>query len=515
MSDVPEAQRSKHEESDRSSILIAQEEFRPASNWGTWLAVCVFLTAAAARIGVVWEDPDRLNEDIDGYLALSDSLYQRGEYAFSEGEPTAFRPPLYPILISHLRLEGRALLNIALSLLTVAIVLGTVPAVRTRWPDLTNFAIDATRQRLSGLSAASSRERRMMWSTAVFCLFSPLAIYYVGYSMTETLCGFLLAVALVEATQLSRPNPRAILFIGASAAERRRTTTAVLLGVALGLACLTRPTCYAVAALWFVWLAWSGRTNRFLEAEAVRSIDPTNESGLVPNSNSLWRSSLRLPAIACAVLLLVVSPWVVRNVIVMGRPIATTTHGGYTILLGNNDGFYDDVVRQAPGTLWTDGQQKWAERLSAEMDGAGIDGELARDRWQRDLAISTISERPIDFLRASVLRVQRFFAVRPQAGQASPVIGAGVATFYTLAWIFAVVGLAVAWKERLVAFVPAALLPLAFVLVHLLYWSNARMRLPVEPAIFLFSGLGVDAIYRSVLDRERAPMPEQNAASVA
>ena len=36
----------------------------------------------------------------------------------------------------------------------------------------------------------------------------------------------------------------------------------------------------------------------------------------------------------------VVSPWVIRNQRVFGKPIVTTTHGGYTLWLGNNVAFY-------------------------------------------------------------------------------------------------------------------------------------------------------------------------------
>ena len=45
----------------------------------------------------------------------------------------------------------------------------------------------------------------------------------------------------------------------------------------------------------------------------------------------------------------VVSPWVIRNRLVFGRWIATTTHGGYTLLLGNNPDFYRHLRQRSVG----------------------------------------------------------------------------------------------------------------------------------------------------------------------
>lgn len=485
-------------QSDSKSVSVSNVDFvyRPPSHAGTWIALALAIFAITLRIGVIVQSPDRLNQDVDGYLAIAETLYESGTYGYSAGNPTAFRPPLYPTLISRLLYEGRAALNIVCSLLTIAIVLATVPAVRTGWPNLTDFSPEATRTKLTGLSSASSRERRMMWATALFCVCSPLAVLYVGYSMTETLCATLLAVALVEITQLARPNPRAILFIGAPAAQRRRTWSAILLGASLGLASLTRPSCFAVAAVWLAWLAWTGRTNRSVEADAVRALDPQNDSGLVPDSSGIWASSMRLPTIAFIALLVVVSPWVIRNTAVFGRPILTTTHGGYTILLGNNEAFYDEVVNAPWGTTWTEGQQRWANQLNAQMDQVGLEDEVSRDAWQKRRAWETILNRPNDFAKAVLLRFTRFWNVVPQSDQVPKPVWLLVGAFYSIAWFLAVIGIFVSWREKIVAFAPAAFLPLAFMGVHLLYWSNARMRLPVEPAVFLFSSVGVDAIWR-------------------
>ena len=39
-------------------------------------------------------------------------------------------------------------------------------------------------------------------------------------------------------------------------------------------------------------------------------------------------------------LVLVLSPWMIRNLLVFGEPVWTTTHGGYTLALANNPVYY-------------------------------------------------------------------------------------------------------------------------------------------------------------------------------
>ena len=49
---------------------------------------------------------------------------------------------------------------------------------------------------------------------------------------------------------------------------------------------------------------------------------------------------------------LVISPWVVRNLVVFNHPILMTTHGGYTLLLGNNSSFYEFLRNGEWGQTW-------------------------------------------------------------------------------------------------------------------------------------------------------------------
>ena len=43
----------------------------------------------------------------------------------------------------------------------------------------------------------------------------------------------------------------------------------------------------------------------------------------------------------------VLLPWAVRNALVLAEPIITTTHGGYTLALANNEVYYRDILARA------------------------------------------------------------------------------------------------------------------------------------------------------------------------
>ena len=54
------------------------------------------------------------------------------------------------------------------------------------------------------------------------------------------------------------------------------------------------------------------------------------------------KERLQRGALLVLSLVLVLSPWMVRNTLVLGEPVWTTTHGGYTLALANNPVYYDE-----------------------------------------------------------------------------------------------------------------------------------------------------------------------------
>ncbi len=102
------------------------------------------------------------------------------------------------------------------------------------------------------------------------------------------------------------------------------------------------------------------------------------------------------------------APWAIRNQLIFGRPILTTTHGGYTLLLGNNPSFYEHLRSALRGSVWSAEELKRGSNERDINDDAGAADrtrlELEDDRRNYSLAFQNIRAQPAMFLRLSAPR---------------------------------------------------------------------------------------------------------------
>lgn len=286
-----------------------------------------------------------------------------------------------------------------------------------------------------------------------FLICCPLLLAYLGRAMTELTSAWFAACLVI------------------AAARCRVGMQAAVSGGVLGLAILTRPVFAAFGLLWGVWVL-----GRWLV---------TRRAAYRPRLNGAGAFLLGLAVVW--------SPWVIRNALVFDAFIPFTTHGGYTLLLGNNPVFWDEVARVSPFATW-DGESldRWQKSLEAEMAAEGVTGEVARDAWQRRRAVGHIVERPGDFLRGVGTRVVRFWCPVPLGYEGSAVIYYAVGLYETAFLLLAFAGLAVTVRTRSPdLWVPAVLMIAAFQGVHLFYWANARMRAPLVPVLAVFAAVGL------------------------
>jgi hypothetical protein len=409
------------------------------------IIVAAILRTAALRIGTA-----HLSDDRDDYLLVAQHYVENGFWTAFKGIPNSFRPPLYPLAVAGLLKVGGG--STALGLLQL--VLGTATVALTwqigRRLGLGVFAVVA----------------------AALVALDPLLIEYTTFPMTETLFTFLvsLLVAIATSNGLRVASPRASLLRAAA------------IGAVFGACALCRPTIWPVAALIGFWILWRSRKGE------TRGLN--------------WLSHA---AIAAVTLGAVVAPWVVRNWKILGSPILTTTHGGYTLLLGNNVAYFHQVAARPLLDEWRDSapdrfQQTWFQHLVAEMDreiGPGA-GELAQDRWLYRRAWGDISANPQLFLRSCVLRFAEFWNViplSPSRTRTSRAVVWGACAGYTIELILFLVGLVTLvyrWDDR---WALSLILILNFTLVHLLYWSNMRMRAPIVPLIAVVASRGVAELW--------------------
>jgi 4-amino-4-deoxy-L-arabinose transferase-like glycosyltransferase len=406
-----------------------------------WL-MAVVIVATVVRGGVLYVSAGKLNDDPDGYRRLARNVVDKGTYGWhlsADGvvQPSAYRPPLYTLLVAAcIAWPGGdpilvAWLHLAAGVATVALV----------------FLLA---QRL-GLARAGP-------VAALLIACDPILLNQSTLVMTETLATLLAVLAWML---LARAGP--CWSIG-------RVSWA---GAGLALAALCRPTFLVV-----------------LVAVAITL-------GLVVPKGRRCTAVLAFAVAA----LLVLAPWIVRNQAQFGRPIVATTHGGYTLWLGNNRSFYD-YLREAPwGAVWR-GAETLGERDGEQVPAAVAafdwpDRELALDRWHYAKALRTIRVEPATFGWSCLVRLGRLWQPMPHAVDLPEAprrrwARRAVGVWYILEYSLAAIGL---WGlgRRLIRplWLWGTLLCGGFSLVHLFYWSNMRMRSPLLPVVALLASLGI------------------------
>lgn len=365
-------------------------------------------------------------DDPDGYLRLARSLVA-GDGLRINGKLTAYRPPLYPILLAPwVRLgDGPGLggwlagFHLGLGAATVALVGDSA----RRW----------------GLGRPAC-----LLAAAVAAL-DPVLLVQVRALMTETLAACLVALALWGAALGGARGP-------------------VAAGLGLGLAALCRPSLLPAA---------------FLAAGGGLLLDPGRPADRLARALTLMVATLA-----------VVLPWVIRNALLFGEPVWTTTHGGYTLALANNPAYYGDVVHGPPGAVWSGPNQvAWIRSINAATAGLP---EPAADRLLRREAIACARERPGDFGRATLARLGRFWGVMPAAAVYPARLRWAVAAWTIPLWGLALLGVArpEAWRGAR-SLAPALVLTLTA--IHSVYWTDLRMRAPLVSALALLAAAGFSA----------------------
>jgi hypothetical protein len=309
----------------------------------------------------------------------------------------------------------------------------------------------------------------------------PLLLLYTTLPMTETVCTFLVTALLAVGMGTGR--------------DRRRCVSAAGAGVLFGLAALCRPTVWAYGGalgVWWAWKSWQGEGG-------VSS----QESGARSQEGERGRVAAKQVAVAALCAVLTVLPWAARNWRAVGRPVFTTTHGGYTLLLGNNPAYWREVVDEPFGTVWDGsrgaGQAAWIEGVLREMNAADVRGEVEQDAWMSRRARRHIQEDPVHFLKACVRRFASLWSVTPRGGAAAwaPAWARGfIGVYFAVVYIAALAGvwrvLCADWRR----WMPLLLLVASFTAVHFVYWADARMRAPVWPAVAVLAAAGVGAVRR-------------------
>jgi len=389
----------------------------------------VLVVALLIRVGALFAMHDGLSQDTDAYQLLGDNLAQHGVFGIGQ-QPTAYRPPLYPLVLSAI---GMVLVpnTLAIGLAHLLMGMATVLLVY-RLAHLWGFKTE--------LSAMA----------ALLVAVDPILLNQSAKIMSETLATLCTTICLIRLT---------------IAGQRKTMAAWAVAGALIAVSSHCR-------ANFLVWLMCIAVCLMWLELRSTRR---------------LWQTLAFLLTAA-----VVLAPWTVRNWMLLGSPVVATTHGGYTLRLGNNDSFFTHLAEGNGNTVWEPDHSIPPRDPSVS--------EIQYDTENYSAAWRTMQQQPAMTCYASLLRTRRLWGIVPH--KLGPKESWGICSGRYLVGVWNVVIFAassfgcivVRGKLYKTPWLWGLLLCIGWTVVHVLFWSNLRMRAPLVPVIALAAATGMEAI---------------------
>ena len=429
------------------------------------LLLAFFIRPGAAGI----LNRESLSSDPDGYVALAQNIRTYG--VFGEGEtPTAFRPPLYPALLrafyvftpaSADQSDSRPFYLLSQQDATVLLhwILGLLTvAIVYRLALILNFS------------------HGWAFVAAMLVVVDPILLAQSRVPMTETLAAFLAVLIIWTLTLAMMPRQKnALAFVG--------------IGLLSGFSGLCRPVFLVFGLLIFFGLLNYTRMQKLL---------------------------IRYPFAFLLGFIVFPLLWGARNQVKMGEFIVTTTHGGYTLFLANNDSIYD--YYRDPGPFsgpWDPAEfkEEWESIQEEEFEEYGRESgpkwELRRNDLAYSAAHSAMSRNTQRAVLASVIRIGNLwqflpYRTDPNESRCHKNCRYAVGVFYAIELPLAFLGFLyiccplVSLSRRRLLISPywsnwswPVFLLIAIQIPHIIFWTNMRMRAPLMTVVPIFAVIGL------------------------
>lgn len=185
---------------------------------------------------------------------------------------------------------------------------------------------------------------------------------------------------------------------------------------------------------------------------------------------------------------LVVSPWMLRNMYVIGAPVMNT-NGGFNLYLGNNPaatGFFVSIADTPRGSTWHQLRQ--------------TSGELGATETLKKEALAWIKENPNEFI-VLALKKGVYFWMPPfhegKGGNASmteSVVRVAWALQFIMIAIAAISGLLLPRlqnRQSLLLWLALA----SYTAVHMLFYVIFRYREPIMPVLVILAALAIESFW--------------------
>jgi 4-amino-4-deoxy-L-arabinose transferase-like glycosyltransferase len=214
-----------------------------------------------------------------------------------------------------------------------------------------------------------------------------------------------------------------------------------------------------------------------------------------------WAARLGRLALAGAVALATVAPWIGYNLARFEEPTTLSTNDGLTLLGANCDQVY-----RGPATGF------WSLECGLAVSTEGDPSQVSAR--QRDAAFDYIGSHKRDLPRVMLVRVGRVWSLYAPDQMAWLNQGEGRERWASWAgfWSFlalapAAVAGAVVLRRRGVAIWPLAATAVLVTVTAALFYGIVRFRVPAEVATVVLAAVALDAGWRRLADRHRSPTP--------
>ncbi len=420
--------------------------------WARIAAIPVLVSCIALIPRLIWAGYPHppLFSDPEDYHNCAVGLLQ-GQGMSQEGIYRAYRPPLYPLFLATIYFAAgpnertvyyvQAILGAVscglLALLVQRLIHEGDIHGPRWWPPL-----------LAGLGLALFGQH----------------VFFVGVLMTEVLFVFLLLIWLLCLTCSMKLDKRFI----------------IAAGVLHGLLALCRPVSLAYLPVPIIYLFLSGKNQAAERAPTVR-----------------WIGVF----LYCAMMVLTILPWTLRNALVLGRFVPISTNGGVNFYIGNHPGY----------GYWSTGQKE-AIRAATDLD------EVDEQALFYQEGLRFIRSEPTQAMKNAVLKFRYLFSQVPPW----PWGERGIQVRFERLWPLTFVGWGYILGVLTLLSLPwlcmgrhRSLLPLVGVLLcHvgsvLIFFARTRFRLPMDPILLVLATGVLAAIVQAAVQKGSDPNSTHN-----
>lgn len=319
----------------------------------------------------------------------------------------AYRPPLYPLFLAML----------------VKMHAG-IPGIRI----VQSFISAVTCILIYIVGKKIYNEKVAIMSACISAIY-PFFIFYTGFLLTETLFIFLVVLSILTVINLEK--------------SETFPSYGLLTGAVIGFAGLCRPTMELFFPFCLIFILLS---------------------------RDLLYKKIRKVLFACAGFIIVLSPWITRNYIAIGKFIPGTTMGGAVFWEGNNPYSEGGPCRYFP-------------------EGAWKVEESRRDSFFYNLTFEYIRKDPARFVKLLGKKFLRFWNIVPNAAEYTGNLYRLISVLsFGLLLPFFILGMFMTdYNENTIVLTGIIVF---FTLFHMVYLASIRYRVAIEPFYILLACYG-------------------------